>query len=179
MTDKYEPSEELKQYLAECQIQSYRLVDGSYVIAEEIDHDTYENVLYVASPLQLEISMLGKTYLRPWLDTENDDLVQLAGDKIVGRSDTPFELKLHYHRYFLADKLKDVLTPKEMESVMKDLLKPPVDKQDLTEEEDTYYGEEWKVDNGIDDSEGLQEDKGFDSISDIHLEWRKKFKGNN
>jgi len=178
MTDEFKPSEELKQYLSECEIQSFRLVDGSYIIAEEVDHDTVHNILYIAGALEFETSLLGKTYLKPWLDTQDDDLIQLAGDKIVGRSDTPLNLKLHYHRYFLMDKVKDVLTPDEMNSIMNDMFKPPVDKQDLTEEDDDE-GEDWKVDNGITESKGLQKDNGFKTTSDIHLEWRKKFKGNN
>jgi len=38
----FNPSEELKDYINECPIQSYRLVDGSYMIAEEVDHDMEE-----------------------------------------------------------------------------------------------------------------------------------------
>ena len=42
---------------------------------------------------------------------------------------------------------------------------------------DDDEGEEWKIDNGISDSSGLQEDKGYQSTSDYHSEWRKKHKG--
>lgn len=174
----FNPSEDLKDYINDCPIQSYRLVDGSYVIAEEVDHDIDTNILYIAGALSFELSNRGKGYLRPWLDTQDDDLVQLVGDKIIGRSDTPFDLKMHYHRYFIMDKLKNVLTKDEIETVIQDMFKPPVDNQDLTD--DIEEGEEWKVDNGIQDStKKFQEDTGFKSISDIHLEWRKKHKGNN
>jgi hypothetical protein len=179
MTDKYEPSEELKDYINDCPIQSYRLVDGSYVIAEEVDHDVDTNVLYIAGALSFEFGNRGKGFLRPWLDTQDDDLIQLVGDKIVGRSDTPFELKLHYHRYFVMDKLKNILTPNEIDTVIEEMFKPPVDKLDSSEDSDEMEeGESWKVDNGIDDSPGLKEDTGFKSPIDIHMEWRRKHKNN-
>jgi hypothetical protein len=53
--------------------------------------------------------------------------------------------------------------------------KPQVDNQDLM---DDYEGEEWKVDKGIDDSTELKSDKGYQTTSDIHMEWRNKFKNN-
>ena len=59
-----------------------------------------------------------KSYLRPWLDTEEDELVQLAGDKIVGFTETPFALKLHYHLYFLIYKLKDIITDNEINNLL-------------------------------------------------------------
>ena len=86
---EFNPSEELKQYLRESEIISYRLVDGSYLVAEEIDHDVENNILYITGALQLDINpATGKMYLSPWLDTEDDELIQLVADKIVGRTET-------------------------------------------------------------------------------------------
>ena len=50
----YKPSEDLKKYLSEVDIISYRLVDGTYLIAEECDRDVENNILYLAGALQLE-----------------------------------------------------------------------------------------------------------------------------
>ena len=58
------------------------------------------------------------------------------------------------------------------------MFNPPVDNQDLTDEYDDE-GESWKVDEGITESNGLKKDEGFGDSMDFHLEWRKKFKGNN
>ena len=179
MTDKFNPSEDLKQYLRETQIISYRLVDGSYIVAEEVDHDDENNIVYLGGALQVDLNPItGKTYLSPWLDSDEDELIQLVGDKIVGRTETPLRMKLNYHRYFIMDKLKNVLTQNEMESVLQEMFNPPVDNQDLTDEYDDE-GEKWKVDNGIANSQGLQRDEEFDNPTDFHLEWRKKHKGNN
>ena len=169
MTDKFNPSEELKNYLHGCPIQSYRLVDGTYVIAEEVDRDENYNVLYLSGVLEFKIERSGRAYLVPWLDSEEDDYVQVSGDKVVGTTDTPFHLKMHYHRYFIVEKLQGLLTPKEMESVINQMFKPPVDDQDFTDE--ITEGEEWKVDNGISNSKDLK------STMDYHTEWRRKYSG--
>ena len=169
------PSEALKAFLNDISVCSYRLVDGTYIIAENIDTDEENNILNIAAPLQLTFDDLEqKSYLRPWIDTEEDELVQLAGDKIIGFTETPFALKLHYHRYFLIDKLKDIMTDNEINNLLFENTDPPVDNQDLIDDDE---GEEWKIDNGISDSSGLQEDKGYQSTSDYHSEWRKKHKG--
>ena len=90
---EFKPSEELTQYLNEWGIMSYRLVDGSYVIAEEVDHDEENNILYIAGALELNTDInTGKGYFKPWLDSEDDELIQLVGDKILARSETKLPL---------------------------------------------------------------------------------------
>lgn len=169
------PSEALKAYLNDISVCSYRLVDGTYLIAENVDTDDENNILHLAAPLQLTFDEIEqKSYLRPWLDSEEDELVQLAGDKIVGFTETPFFLKLHYHRFFIIEKLRNVLTEGELNDLMNDMFNPPVDNQDLTDDDE---GEEWKIDNGINGNSELQKDKGYQSTSDYHSEWRKKHKG--
>jgi hypothetical protein len=177
MTD-YNPSEDLKQHLQESNIISYRLVDGSYILAEEVDFDLEENIAYIGGAVLLETSQSGKTYMQPWLFTESEEVIELFGDKIVGRSETPFDLKIHYHRYYLIQKLKHALTKGELDEVLNEMFNPQVDNQDLTDEYEEEE-EEWKIDNGISSETNLQPDKGFESVSDYHMNWRRKFKGNN
>jgi hypothetical protein len=173
--DDYKPSEELKQYISSCNLISYRLVDGSYVIAEEFEHDEMNNVIYLVNALEFEMrTATGKAYLKPWIETDEDELITLAGDKIISRSETPFKLKMYYHRYFLLDKVKGVLTSDEFNQIMEQMFNPPVDNQDLTDET-----ESWKIDNGfLDSGDEFQEDEGYKSPLDYHLEWRKKHKNN-
>ena len=172
MKEDYSPSDDFKNYINECDIMSYRLVDGTYLIAEEFERDEETNVIYMTGALQLSFDdNTQKSFLRVWLDTDDDELIQLAGDKVIGLTPTTFPLRMHYHRYFLMDKLNQVLTPKEMKDVIDEMFNPPVDNQDFTD--DNEEGESWKVDNGISNSEDLK------SVYDVHLEWRKKHKGNN
>ena len=159
----YRPSEELKKLLNETDIMSYRTTDGSYIIAEEIDYEESLNITYVSSPLEFVMEESGRGYLKPWLISDNEQVTEIFGDKIVARTETAFELKMHYHRYFIMEKLRNVLTQQELNSVLQEMFNPQVDKQDLTEEEPS-----WITDNGI--SQG--------SPIDFHMQWRKKHQGN-
>lgn len=161
----YNPSEDLRMYLDDIPLMSYRLVDGSYIIAEQVEVNEDLNVMYVGSPLQLTLDKkTQKSFLHSWLDSSGDELVTISGDKIIGCTETPFDLKLHYHRYLLLEKLKNNLTSNELEGVLNEMFNPPVDNQDFTEDE----GEDWK------------EDFDFEQpLSDYHTEWRKKFRDNN
>ena len=160
----YNPSEDLKKYVNETDIMSYRTIDGSYILAEEIDYEESLNITYVAGALELVIDVKsGKSYLKPWLMGPEDEVVEIFGDKVVGRSETSFELKMHYHRYFITEKLMGILTQKEMDMLINDMFKPPVDNQDLTEDENS-----WIPDNGM----------NHESAMDFHMQWRKKHQGN-
>lgn len=162
------PSEALRELIDDVYLMSYRLVDGSYIIAEQIDHEEENNLMHVTMPVQVDIDEnTQKTFLRPWLDCEEDELVTIAGDKIIGLTETPFDLKLHYHRYLLYQKLHNVLSVDELEDVLKEILKPQVDNLDSTDVE------EWKTE---------EKDSTYDfkqPLSDVHTEWRKKFRDNN
>jgi hypothetical protein len=57
-----------------------------------------------------------------------------------------------------------------MKDVIDQMFNPPVDNHDFTDEEEEE--ESWKVDNGMNHSED------FSPVTDIHMEWRKKHKGN-
>ena len=172
----YIPSDDLKQHMRDAAIISYRLVDGSYLLAEEIDADEENNIIYIADALELNV-VGSRAYFGLWLDTEEDEMIQLVGDKIIGRAETPLHLKMDYHRYFILQKLKNILTKDEISKVVEEMFNPPVDNHDLTD--DYEEGEDWKIDNGISSEESLKPDYGFESTSDYHLNWRKKFKGNN
>jgi len=169
----YNPSDSLKEFLNGTHIMSYRLVDGSYIIAEEVDAEEENNVMYIAAPLQLTLNeKTQKSFLRPWIDCDEDELVTIAGDKIIGLSETPFALKLHYHRYLLLQRIHNVLSDDELEDVLKEMFNPQVDNQDFMDDE----GEDWKTESHNTASE---EDFGLNQpLSDYHTEWRKKFRDN-
>ena len=96
----YNPSEDLQDYLRESAIISYRLSDGTYLIAEEVDCDEANNILYIVNALEfIQPDESGKSYLKPWLNTEEEEMIQLCGDKIIARVETPLHIKVHYHKY--------------------------------------------------------------------------------
>lgn len=149
----YNPSEDLKNHVNETDVMSYRTTDGSYILAEEIDYEESLNITYVAGALELVIdTMSGKSFLKPWLMSSDEEVVEIFGDKIVGRAQASFELKMHYHRYFITEKLMGILTQKEMDMLLNDMFKPPVDKQDSSND--------------------------YTSAMDYHMQWRKKHSKN-
>jgi hypothetical protein len=165
---KFNPSEDLKKHLSECAIISYRLIDGSYVLAEEIDYDYDNNIVYIADAIELNVdNRTNRAYFTPWLDTDDDEPIQLVGDKIIGRTETPMHLKMDYHRYYILQKLKNILTKDEISKVVNEMFNPPVDNQDFMEEDEE--GEDWKIDKDFD----------FKSTMDYHTEWRKRHQRNN
>jgi hypothetical protein len=161
----FKPSEDLIDHLNDLGIMSYRLVDGSYLIAEEVDHDEENNILYIAGALELNTDIdTGRGYFKPWLDSEDDELIQLVADKILARSETPIKYKVHYHKYYLLEQLRNNLSETELKDVLNQMFKPLVDKLDWSDdyEEDE---EDWGM--------------GFNQpLSDVHKEWRSKFKDN-
>ena len=159
----HKPSEELKKLLNETDIISYRTTDGSYIIAEEVDYEESLNITYVASPLEFVMEESGRGYLKPWLISDEEEVVEIFGDKIVSRAVTAFELKMHYHRYFIMEKLRNVLTKQELNAVLREMFNPQVDNQDFVDEDEPG----WKVDNGI-----------SQTPIDFHMQWRKKHQGN-
>ena len=159
----HKPSEELKKLLNETDIISYRTTDGSYIIAEEVDYEESLNITYVASPLEFVMEESGRGYLKPWLISDEEEVVEIFGDKIVSRAVTAFELKMHYHRYFIMEKLRNVLTKQELNTVLREMFNPQVDNQDFVDEDEPG----WKVDNGI-----------SQTPIDFHMQWRKKHQGN-
>jgi hypothetical protein len=151
----YTPSDDLIDYANSFNIASYRLVDGSYIIAEEMDCDEENNVLYLDNVVELITNMKsGTIVVKPWLDSE-EDYVRLAGDKIVGATETPIKYKLLYIKYLMAQRLQHVMDNNELESLDDELSYPPVDNQDLN---DNFNFKQ--------------------PLSDVHTEWRKKFKNN-
>ena len=53
---------------------TYRLSDGTYLIAEELDVDEDNGAIYVANPLEL-IRDSTMVKLRPWVIVDQDDIV--------------------------------------------------------------------------------------------------------
>jgi hypothetical protein len=53
-----------------------------------------------------------------WSIIDSDEITQLMGDKVITRSEAPFELKKHYNKYLLAIKLRHHLDHDELQEVL-------------------------------------------------------------
>ena len=84
---------------------SFRLSDGSYILAEEIGKDTSFDVILVDLPISVVFSNSGKLHFQTWMFQGTDDdsgriiPIELAMENIVARSETSTSLKEEYIKY--------------------------------------------------------------------------------
>lgn len=83
---------------------TYRLSDGAYLIAEELDVDEDSGAIYVANPLEL-IREKTTVHLRPWVIVDEDDTVELNSSNIISRSNSGETVISYYLKYIAYEKL--------------------------------------------------------------------------
>jgi hypothetical protein len=119
---------------------SYRLSDGSYIMAEELTYDEMMDVILIDLPISVKFLKNGQVVLNRWIyqgsigdeDESNHIPVSLMIDNIVARSNTPINLKQSYIKYHFFDKLSNTLDTEEFNSVIKDLSSYDLDKKDTS-----------------------------------------------
>ena len=97
-------TDDLFYQISKAEVFTYHIVDGSYIVAEEFDYDEKNNVIFTTAPAKI-ITRKNGYALMDWSIIDSDEITQLMGDKVITRSEAPFELKKHYNRYLLATKL--------------------------------------------------------------------------
>ncbi len=89
----------LYDYMDGLDLMTYRLVDGSYIMAEEVDVDEENNVFFIGDPLELIRNSFGFR-ITPWgFPTDTPELIQLCGDQIITRSEACPELRKYYGQF--------------------------------------------------------------------------------
>jgi hypothetical protein len=126
--------------ILDADIYTYRLTDGSYIVAEEVDIEEsteYSNTIFVTLPAQIVYTEEGY-HIVEWNLSSLHDLTELNADNIVSRSEALFELKAHYFKYILLNKERQderddtMLSLLEMDNLDEAFLND-FDKQDLNE----------------------------------------------
>lgn len=97
---------------------TYRLSDGSYIIAEEVEIDEKSGAIFVVNPLELIRSQ--SVVLRPWVIVEDDDFVELNSSNIVARSNTSPLIASYYLKYVSYQKLLNNIHNIEKDSMHQD-----------------------------------------------------------
>jgi|TARA_R110002153_G_scaffold16926_9_gene59334 hypothetical protein len=118
--------------IEETEVHTYHLTDGSYIIAEEVDFEEENNVIYIVLPARLERTSYGFKF-GIYTIGDIDDVTELNTRAIVTRTEAPFALKVDYLRYIIAnklrkDKLEEELDAMEEESKLYDAFDSIVDK---------------------------------------------------
>jgi len=91
---------------------TYRLVDGTYLIAEEVDISEENSVIYVSNPLELIRSPEG-CKLIPWVIGDDDTCIELNANNIIARSETTKLISEYYYKYITYDNILKAMYNKE------------------------------------------------------------------
>jgi len=146
-------NEALKDYMMEFCVISYRLVDGSHIIAVEDHYDPELRAFYVSGAVQVNTNAEGRIFFSPWLINDSEELVRLLDSNIIASSPPIEDVAIQYHRYLLMSNLNGVLSPEELKVVLAQLF------------------------NSVDNTRG----RGgifnkYPSLKPRDLEWRKQWK---
>ena len=83
---------------------TYRLTDGSYIIADELELDEESGAIFVADPLELIRDETGYK-LRPWIVLDDENIVELNSNNVIARSSTAAVFKTTYLKFVSAERL--------------------------------------------------------------------------
>ena len=102
--------------IEDTEVHTYHLTDGSYIIAEEVDFEEENNVIYIVLPAKLERTSYG---FRFGIYTIGgiDDVTELNTRAIVTRTEAPFALKCDYLRYIIANRVRNDMIEEELEKM--------------------------------------------------------------
>lgn len=120
-------------------IYSYRLSDGSYIMAEELDYDSYFDVLFLDLPVLINVKRNGSIALIKWMfqsEYEEENLppqpIELQCNKIIAKTEAPVSLKRDYLKFNFLDKLHGSLNEDEFESMVNEINSYGLDKPDTS-----------------------------------------------
>jgi len=118
--------------IKDTEVHTYHLTDGSYIIAEEVDFEEENNVIYIVLPAKLERTSYGFKF-GIYTIGDIDDVTELNTRAIVTRTEAPFGLKCDYLRYIIANKVRrdmieEALEKMEEENMLFDAFDSNVDK---------------------------------------------------
>jgi len=150
-------NEALEDYMREFCVISYRLVDGSHIIAIEDHYDPDQKAFYVSGAVQVNTNSEGRIFFSPWLINDNDELVRLLDSNIIASSPPIEDVAIQYHRYLLMSNLNGVLSPAEIKVVLAQLFNNDIDNQGNAKGRGGIFN-------------------NYPSLTPRDLEWRKQWK---
>ncbi len=123
----------------EINIHSYRLSDGSYIMAEEMEYDPHFDVLFLDLPVSIKQGRKGNISLEKWMfqpEYEEDNFppqpIELQCNKIIAKTEAPISLKRDYIKYNFLDKLHGTFDEDEFKSILDEIHSYDLDKKDPT-----------------------------------------------
>ena len=93
---------------------TYKLSDGSYLVAEELEINSNTGSIFIANPLEM-VRERGGVRLRPWIIVDTDEIVELNSQNVISRSNAPNIISKYYFKFIAYDRLIN-----NMEEMMND-----------------------------------------------------------
>jgi hypothetical protein len=128
---------------AEATVFTYHLVDGSYIMAEEVDYDFEDNIIFVINPVKIN-QVEGKYQLSNWCITDPSQPVQLRDDMIIASSIAPTALKHNYFQFNMLHIMSNTLPKSEFDEIV-NLLFSAFDSKDTSKERGFDFNEPYKI----------------------------------
>jgi len=120
-------------------IHSYRLSDGSYIMAEEMDYDPNFDILFLDLPVSIKQGRKGNISLEKWMfqpEYEEEKVpaqpIELHCNKIIAKTEAPVSLKRDYLKYNFLDKLHGAFDEEQFQSILDEIHSYNLDKKDPT-----------------------------------------------
>ena len=139
---------------AEATVFTYHLVDGSYIMAEEVDYDFEDNIIFVINPVKIEQEN-GKYQLANWCITDPSQPVQLRDDMIIASSLAPTALKHNYFQFNMLHIMANTLPNAEFDEII-NLLFSAFDSKDTSESSEPSQSSELNERYGFDFNESYK-----------------------
>lgn len=152
-------NKDLRDYLNQFEIVTYRLTDGSHIIANEEKYDRDTRTFHLTGVVEIQILGKNESFLNPWMLVKDVDVVQIKENQIIASSVPLESVQIQYHKYLIQCNLEGHLTKNEITTVLKQLFNDPVD---------NFMNID--IDGGIDD---IKIDNCYNPQSSF--EWRKKW----
>ena len=83
---------------------TYKISDGSYLVAEELEINGDTGSIFIANPLVM-VRERGGVRLRPWIIVDTDEIVELNSQNIISRSNAPSIISKYYFKFIAYDRL--------------------------------------------------------------------------
>lgn len=120
----------------------YRLIDGNYIMAEEVDYDLEEDIIYIINPALLTMDK-GTIRLSPYCITEISQPVFLKDTSIVSSHEAPMTLRRSYFQFSLYQMMSQILPSNELDEILS-LFSPVVDSTDGEEVNEFDFNKPYK-----------------------------------
>ena len=132
--------DDLVEQLDEFDIYSYRLNDGSHIIAEVYDDDEFADVILIDLPVALQSGRNGQLFLSKWifqngLDIDHDkyEPVELQRHSIIAKARASNDLKREYLKYNFFMNMHEKLEREDFKSMIDQINNIDLDTSDTAD----------------------------------------------